>query len=214
MFGIDWAILLGLGGFVGTIVIGAPFTRALAEPAAWRSRDRKDRGPSRDRPSVTVGFTPLDLGEDPMSWPSERPWPPGLKSPPWPSQTWDDEHFGSFWRGENAPPADTAEPAPPRRASPPRVRRTREATPPRKLRRATTRPEDSPPEPVAHRAPSPSPRTSEPPALPAVTPPPRVELEQLIATIGLAGTVQSIMQRTGWDFRKAAHYLARIRQDD
>lgn len=41
--------------------------------------------------------------------------------------------------------------------------------------------------------------------------PERVELERLIETVGLAGTVQAIMDRTGWEFREAANYLAKIR---
>jgi hypothetical protein len=42
-------------------------------------------------------------------------------------------------------------------------------------------------------------------------PPTRAELEAMVASEGLAGTVQHIMRRTGWDFRKAAQYLARTR---
>ncbi len=42
--------------------------------------------------------------------------------------------------------------------------------------------------------------------------PTRDELEALVAKVGLAGTVQEIMSRTGWDFRRAAHFLAKARQ--
>ena len=42
-------------------------------------------------------------------------------------------------------------------------------------------------------------------------PPNRAELEAMVEREGLAGTVQFIMRRTGWDFRKAAQYLARTR---
>jgi hypothetical protein len=45
----------------------------------------------------------------------------------------------------------------------------------------------------------------------AAEPPERADLERLIETVGLAGTVQAIMDRTGWEFREAAHYLAKIR---
>ncbi|MEO0603764.1 MAG: hypothetical protein AAF211_20165, partial [Myxococcota bacterium] len=139
----------------------------------------------------------------------------------WPSQTWDDEHFGSFWRGADAPPDEggqaTAErpteprstpPVRPRSPSPERARRRPMPKKPAGVRRTSRGPDRQ------TRAPSPSPRKPEASAanLPAVQPPPLEELEQLIATIGLAGTVQSIMQRTGWDFRKAAHYLAKVRQ--
>ncbi len=209
MFGIDAALLVAVAGFVATIVIGAPMTRALAEPDELRARGRRPRSPHRERQVVTMGFTPLDLGEDPMRWPSERPWPPGVQQPPWPSQTWDDEHFGSFWRGANPPPAEPeASPQAPTAEVPPPRKRTSPKRAPERLRARSkdTRERAS--------APAPSPRTPDRPAhLPAVKPPPLEELEQLISSIGLAGTVQTIMQRTGWDFRKAAHYLARMRQE-
>jgi hypothetical protein len=41
--------------------------------------------------------------------------------------------------------------------------------------------------------------------------PSKEELLRLVDTVGLAGTVQEIMGRTGWDFRKAAQYLAKVR---
>jgi hypothetical protein len=46
---------------------------------------------------------------------------------------------------------------------------------------------------------------------PALAPPDRDQVERLVAEVGLAGTVQAIIDRTGWDFRQAAQYLARIR---
>lgn len=218
MFGIDLAFILGLGGFVTTLVVGAPFMRLLDEPTAWATGRRKPQASGRDRPSVTAGFVPLDLGEDPMQWPSERPWPPGLVSPPWPSETWDDEHFGRHWREEGRPAAPVSAEADlaAMRTSPPRQERS--GTPAR-LRRSTPRPRPAPPTPSrastpsTSRAPAPSPRTPEgPETRVTTTPPTREEIEKLIVELGLAGTVQNIMRRTGWDFRRAAHYLARVRQ--
>ena len=211
MVGVDWMLVVGLGGFVATVVIGAPLTRALAEPGEWRARRRRPRTPNRDRSVVTTGFTPLEFGEDPMRWPSERPWPEGIEPPPWPSETWNDEYFGRVSRGdarsvgEEAGDEGATTSAHPRR-SPERTTRRQPRTsgaarpPARRAGRSSSEVPTSPDRDSAR--------------LPAVIPPHRDELEQLIATIGLAGTVQDIMKRTGWDFRQAAHYLAKIRQRD
>lgn len=48
-------------------------------------------------------------------------------------------------------------------------------------------------------------------ATPAGKPPSGAELEALIDAYGLAGAVKQIMERTGWDFRTAAQYLAQNR---
>jgi hypothetical protein len=40
------------------------------------------------------------------------------------------------------------------------------------------------------------------------------QLERLVASQGLAGAVQTIMAQTGWDFRKAAQYLANHRRPE
>jgi len=37
------------------------------------------------------------------------------------------------------------------------------------------------------------------------------EIERLVEAHGLAGAVQVVMKRTGWDFRTAAQYLAKVR---
>ena len=92
---------------LATAFVGTPMAVRLAraelpsfgggsEPAARRSN--RDVG-------VTAGFTPLDLGPDPMKWPSASSWPIANKLPPaeWPSKGWDDEHFGRHWKDGTTP---------------------------------------------------------------------------------------------------------------
>lgn len=43
---------------------------------------------------VTTRFDPLDLGEDPMRWPSEHARDPYEERMTWPSTRWDDPSFG------------------------------------------------------------------------------------------------------------------------
>jgi hypothetical protein len=51
-----------------------------------------------------------------------------------------------------------------------------------------------------------------PPSAGRAAPPDEAEIDHLIATVGLAETVQAIMRRTGWEFREAAQYLSQIRR--
>ena len=76
-------------------VIGGPLVVRLSRPHLWSSRPSSDLA-SLPVPESCAGFTPMDLGPDPMQWPSETPWPnTALNELPWPSQTWDDPHFGT-----------------------------------------------------------------------------------------------------------------------
>lgn len=174
------------------IAFGTPIAARLARPPRWR----KTLAPATRVREVQAGagFQPLDLGPDPIRWPSETPWKfSGRDELPWPSQTWDDPHFGKHARDSRAATAarvdaEAATPAPsePRRA--PRPSRPVEAS----LRDfMASIPDD---EAVDVDIPSPE------------------ELDALAASLGLAGTVQEIMKRTGWDFKTAAQHLAKSRR--
>lgn len=60
-------------------------------------RDHDEGAPIR-RPrvqfDVDTRFEPLDLGEDPMRWPSEHARDPYVERMTWPSTRWDDPSFG------------------------------------------------------------------------------------------------------------------------
>lgn len=201
-------VVLFLGALVPTLVVGIPVALALSRSGGLRPHAARERHVPRARVEVGRAYEPLDLGPDPVHWPSERAWATsGIAVPDWPSASWTDEHFGSGARkAREALQADrgfhmmAVRNHPP--STPPPVRavehRQQVVAPVVHARRALAREVQhvvaSVVEHVEHHG-----------------PPNRAEIEELIAGVGLAGTVQSIMDRTGWDFRQAAQHLARIR---
>ncbi|MCB9687012.1 MAG: hypothetical protein H6738_22050 [Alphaproteobacteria bacterium] len=251
-------------GLTLTVVLGAPVASRLARPTTWSWLKRPvAQVPDRPRIETPRAFAPLDLGPDPMRWPSQRPWAASpIPEPQWPSQSWDDEHFGAHWRRADAaappPPvsqmapgastpalwaaeeqffkldplqprlqeAERAEPPPPPRPQPTAARPAKQPQAARKpapqaQKAAQPKPQQRPQQPTATKpVPKPAARPATPKAAPKAAPrpasaagvPDKAELEAMVAQIGLAATVQKIMERTGWDFRQAAQHLARIRQ--
>ena len=196
---------LVIGGLITTIAIGGPIASSLVTPHVFRRPSRRDPHETRARPVPGGGFKPLDLGPDPMEWPSQKEWSSsGKRDAEWPSREWDDEHFGRHWReGTVVESQDAGFHAMAERSA---ERGGGEAA---AMRRAESRRRGTSPHAAKRASPAESPRAEAPPARQA---PGREELEAMIVDVGLAGTVQAIMERTGWDFRKAAHYLARTRQ--
>ncbi len=230
-------------GFVIAVALGARVASRVIQPFVFREPRRADIRAIRSKGQQGGGFEPLDLGEDPMQWPSAREWPSsGKLSQEWPSRSWDDEHFGTHWERSTATAVEDAgfHAMAQRRteASPERVVRRESARAARSeaarregegslrtgaaqsrddararavsartsgVRRAEPAPRAAPP------APSAGPSSAAAATVDAEAPS-RAELEDRIARVGLAGTVEHIMKRTGWDFRKAAHYLAKTRQ--
>ena len=247
---IEW--LWFAGAAIVTVIVGAPRAAALAGRHRWVHAAPRDPSSRKQRTDVVRAYKPLDLGVDPIRWPSERLWAleSTLVAPDWPSRSWNDEHFGRHWKDVTNPDASEAgfhamaarrhrevadatarhvaerahaaerarQPATekirasgaekPRAAGVRRGRDSQDA-------KATPVPATAKPvKPSGARVPVPTPPPLGTPKTraPATAPPDAAELEHLIATVGLAGTVQAIMQRTGWEFREAAQYLARIRQ--
>lgn len=201
----------------------------------------------------SAGFAPLDLGPDPMQWPSAKPWKrSNLPIPQWPSTTWDDEHFGRHGKPDGYDQStheerQRARPAPEPERQPRKQRPTVEQRQAQEAQRHADQEEQRrqaaraelekrqrsraqqqeqqqqqaqqrkaqqrqaqqqrqvQQQRQAQKARKPQPQGG-PDGAPA-----REELLRLVDTVGLAGTVQEIMKRTGWDFRKAAQYLARVR---
>jgi len=176
---------------------------------------------TRDRAFDHVaGFAPLDLGEDPMSWPSETDWPDtSLPEPSWPSAHWDDPHFGRHGAARPKLPArartsgakaraDEKEPA----ALAKRLAQARMAelkNNAEELIDRTFQQVGSPTDRVAQEAKR---AAAELKQQVAADVPGAEELEALVRQHGLAGAVQAVMKRTGWDFKTAAQYLAKVRQ--
>lgn len=242
-----------LAAAVATAVIGTPIASTLARPASFRKTEGTSTQSKRTRNEGVRPFEPLDLGPDPIQWPSERPWslPSTLKSSEWPSKAWDDEHFGRVWRdgsvkeladlgfhamasrrlndeGEviasSAPKPKKAQPKPqPKPAQQPKQAQKQASPAPAKEKGQRRRQASSVDQEAERKqreialeqAKTEAAFFQEAPKAPAAAPtgvPDPAEIEHLISTVGLAGTVQAIMSRTGWDFREAAQYLARIRQ--
>jgi hypothetical protein len=195
-------VLMFFGALVPTLLVGVPLALALSKPGAFRAHASRGKHVPRSKVEVARAYAPLDLGPDPVHWPSERPWSSsGVRNPDWPSASWNDEHFGkSAKKAAAAAAAVSAQPAP----EPAR----------RPLRRASRAP--TPELGVFEPVPPPAPvlvnEIGRAPGLPTLQAPDREEIERLIDEVGLAGTVQRIIERTGWDFRKAAQHLARSRQ--
>lgn len=202
--GLVW-LVIGLGATIG---FGLPLAVRLARPHAWRNPAARDTGDGLMEPErVEPAFKPIDMGPTPMRWPSEGGERfVGVTLQPWPSETWDDPHFGRN-RERPAPAAPSAtgpEPAP---APTTTTHAPVKATQPRRA-------------PAADRAggwvadaPAPAPKRRPPhaPKRAAGRPPTPAELQVLVESSGLAGAVKAIMAATGWDFRQAAQYLAKNR---
>lgn len=229
------------GALALTAAVGIPIALSAGQAHQWLRPAVRDRATRRQEHTQTTPFKPLDLGPDPMRWPSEREWQlrSTLQEPDWPSKTWEDEHFGRPWRegtmvevkdrGFHAMAArryDESAPAPPEGAKsegkprPPRAQKADEparsrSPEPQKARSAPPKKRASNQRTAPARRGPAQPSAAQPSAeAPAgKRPPDELEIEHLIATVGLAGTVQAIMARTGWEFREAAQYLAKVRRD-
>jgi len=212
-----------IGGFLVTSMIGSPLAALLARPQEWMDDGADDPLPSTQMTSGIGGFQPLDLGPDLMCWPSEIERPStSAPLPDWPSKSWDDPHFGVNWVKDTA--AESEKPVAKKRTQ---VQRERPA---KQQRKRVTRERQLPqttaeeaffepePEKVAARQIAQAKEQVKQAAHQAVSNavgaemPSPAELEAMVGTLGLAGTVQEIMKRTDWDFRKAAHFLAKARQ--
>lgn len=199
-------VALFLGGLVATVAVGGPLAAKLARPHLFRKRSPRDSFNQWDRTAQQPAFTPMDLGPDPMQWPSSKEWSTDARKQEWPSKSWDDEHYGAHWRSGTTPEVEdggfhvmAARRGP---ATPEPIARSRP--------KAASSPGTAPA--VADHAPGEPNSGVESVTLPARRAPTSNEIEELVSQMGLAGTVQVIMQRTGWDFRKAAHYLAKNRE--
>lgn len=155
-------------------------------------RIRRERTPASTHTAATdrafVAFEPLDLGDAPLKWPSEQPRPNTALPPlPWPSETWTDDFFGAG-RAAAAERSIAARAAGDGAAEQAFFAAAPEAPPqakPKKRRKAKAE--------------------AEPAAAPEAA-----EVAGWVDEHGLAGAVERIRQRTGWDFQQAAHHLAEV----
>lgn len=189
-------------GALFTVVLGVPLATKLAQVHVWR----RTALPVGDRDSVEYErlfpFEPLDLGPDTMQWPSEVTREShAMPLARWPSESWDDAHFGK------GAPIEVAE-APPASARPkPKQAQKTSARKAAKSKLARSKPVPKPQPSARPKPPRPAPTSSGDDGLPQ-----RAAVEAMIAELGLAGTVQALMRSQQWDFKQAASWLARIRK--
>ena len=262
MLGLFFTLAVAFGALALTTFIGVPLAVRFARPKVWGRSQIGELPLLTDFGRANPSFTPLDLGPDPVLWPSQKPWKvTARKELPWPSQTWDDPHFGRQWRTDMTGAA--ADEAYERQLAARRARSAerRQAVADEKQHRAkqvlakrASEKRDLQPEETnqqrarqemrqireraaqmksemstrvgeeaaklkkkakaeAKRAAQKTAQQVAPELTGAMAKvPPPAELERLVANVGLAGTVQEIMKRTGWDFKTAAQYLAKARR--
>ena len=60
-----------------TTLVGVPIAVRLAQPHMWGKRFPHDHEGRAQEQLTGPGFKPMDLGPDPVQWPSESPWHSG-----------------------------------------------------------------------------------------------------------------------------------------
>jgi len=203
-----------VGSALVTLGIGIPVSRVITA-RNWRSRHPADTPNRTSLLASGTSFEPLDLGEDPLSWPSEMVHTrPRVSLPvlPWPSETWDDEYFGA---GRSYDPALMPQPV---QTAPPARRATKQpaSVTSSAAEEAFFEQRQKPAPRQVSRKPQktqPQRARSQPKPQSSGGVPSRAEVAQMVDQLGLAGAVQSIRSKTGWDFKKAAQYLAEAMRD-
>jgi hypothetical protein len=159
-----------------------------------------------------IRWAPLDLEPYAMPWPSERPQTPrSLPEMRWPSESWDDPHFGAGRRKRAHVPITSltgnaplnAENVPSAPQTP--ARKAAEVTSPPPSRKSVSRP--TPDTPAAQPRPKPAPQPRPQASLQGGTPDADV-LAKWVEQVGLAGAVGRLRDQTGMDFKTAARHLA------
>lgn len=204
----DWLTLLGLAVAllvpIGIVAIGGPLVARRANAALVRRTYADTYDPRTRVQWVEVGtrITPLDLGPDPLMWPSASGRvTPYVEKLAWPSASWDDDAFGNHEASEAAEAA--------RRRTEADRHAAIEAR-----RRAVERPARPAPTPAA--APPPAPRVVLKARPAPETPPERpasaadLDPDQILRrlqTHGLARTVADLADATDGDPAEILHRI-------
>ena len=213
-----------LGGIlcVALSVVTAILGLAAIDPQGVHRRQADaQKAPPRMIAQGGPAFAPLDLGPVATAWPSQRPWPRSrLPVQPWPSETWPDNFFGRKGNVFSSPKTATAQEAADEwfrsdAEEPPVETAARQMRPPQS--QAPAEPQLLQPKPQAQAKPKPKPKPQpKTPPVPApeaggaITP---QEVVALVERHGLAGAVDEVRKRTGWDFQRAAQFLAQTLRD-
>lgn len=211
-------IVLGVAliGFVAVVIAGLPVMQRVVDHRLTRHHEPYIE-PHRARFISGTTIEPIDFGPDPVKWPSEvrsdRPTRPELQ---WPSTQWDDDHFGGSSATEAAETARRkAEKAAfeARKASRAQVSPSG-ATAKRRVDAGGTSRAPARPAPQRKRKVTLKPRKTapasgeSPPASGAASE--AAEVQQMLAEQGLAQTVRTLQQQTGWSLERITAFLASL----
>lgn len=212
------ALAAFVAALVVTTLVGIPMATKLATVHVWKRPAIPDM-PGERTSFERAFFEPVDFGPDLVKWPSEVPRETtSMPEPPWPSAHWDDEHFGRY--GDKVP-----RPAPTRRDDDAAEVRQAEKKPQKqsKKQQQQQKPAQQQQRLESRRPPPAQPAPQQPPPQPAPEAPRQqqrsanalpdaAQVEKMVSELGLAGTVQHLMQTQGWDFKTAAAWLGRARR--
>ena len=186
-----------LGGLVcisvalATLVVGL----STVDRSGLKRPRPSTQPPARAATPSAPAFTPLELSPVALNWPSERPAEaPRLAPLRWPSETWTD----NFFSRAGSPSVPTSSESGPSSLKPSEPK-------PKKKRRSEPRPVEVTAPAVAIPVEEPVPIATE-----AVGPIPPEQVLAWAREHGLAVAVEHIRQQTGWDFQRAAKYLAAV----
>ncbi len=169
---------------------------------------------TRTNASTAPAFTPLDLGEPTMKWPSQNPHPRKALPPlPWPSETWTDDYFGRKGGQNNHGNLQTsvaavtsatedawhngavqveATPVPKKQVAKPAAKpKQQSAAPAAKAKSGVARP------------PATAPKTTSGSLSEA-------DIIAIVEREGLAAAVERVRAQNGWDFQQAATHIAQV----
>ncbi len=214
-------LLVGLTVFLTIVTVGATMI-GFVSPGRKLIRDR-----GKPHTHSTLKRIELNLDQFPefddegqrLEWPSEAAHTDAkFEALPWPSTSWDDSHFGKTLgpeqlaevaaartkRERNAPPPKKTKKKAKKRASPPQDVGT---TTRRDMANAVQREAVNLQEDLEQEFFEAKERASS--AVKAATGLEPARVQGLVREKGLAGAVEQIRRETGWDFKKAAQFVAK-----
>lgn len=217
-------IVLILGSLIAALLMGAAVLGAVSGERKWRGFARPDSAGARAIDTSAAAFEPLQMEPFTLTWPSEVERPTtSIPEPPWPSETWDDEYFGVRSRADVQRVRDASIRAEEQRDRAYRAESMRQQDHEKKRRqeRSDERTQQAArPAKAKKRKQQHAPKPAEQRVVEeqffgsasGANPTPQ-EIAALVRQHGLAGAVEQIRARTGWDFREAAQYLAQVLRD-
>ena len=193
----------------------AAMERRSEEDMNWLGEADSGTGSVQHNHASHRRWKPLDLEPYKVPWPSEvAREPSSLPAMSWPSEHWNDPHFGRN-RTTQVPTVASTTPRP--TPANPVADKAESAAEPRQAPKPTPRPRT--PRAARPRQQAPFQRPGVQAPRPNAQPKPRPQqqsglpeseaLRQMVQQRGLAEAVQHIRDQTGWDFQDAARYVAK-----